>query len=216
MRSPNGFVRCWMRSATHMARAFRSAKCRPARRLCKLWWPRFTVPTWTGQTQVAAADQVDLPTALRALWIPTGTSKTRSPGWSMRVDEVKAAQHGIAVSDVAHALALATSGTEVGLIHDQTAREPVPAIVEIDRADRSSEQGSGEYPPARRRRQHGLAARVGHHRAQDHRAQHLSQESAPRGVCHRRRGRRRREPGLRHPEDEQGARPSHASGRIHA
>ena len=59
----------------------------------------------------------------------------------IRVDEVKAAQHGIAVSDVAHALALALSGTQVGLIHDQTPREPVPAIVELDRADRSSEQG---------------------------------------------------------------------------
>ncbi|MGO9323429.1 MAG: efflux RND transporter permease subunit [Terracidiphilus sp.] len=63
------------------------------------------------------------------------------PRLIMRVDEVKAVEHGIAVSDVAHALALATSGTEVGLIHDQTAREPVPAMVEIDRADRSSEQG---------------------------------------------------------------------------
>ncbi len=59
----------------------------------------------------------------------------------MRVDEVKAARHGIAVSDVAHALALAVSGNQVGLIHDQAAREPVPAIVELDRADRSSEQG---------------------------------------------------------------------------
>jgi len=63
------------------------------------------------------------------------------PRLVMRVDEVKAAQHGIAVSDVSHALALALSGTEGGLIHDQTAREPVPAIVELDRADRSSEQG---------------------------------------------------------------------------
>jgi multidrug efflux pump subunit AcrB len=59
----------------------------------------------------------------------------------MRVDEVKAAEHGIAVSDLTHALALALSGTEVGLIHDQTAREPVPAMVELDRADRSSMQG---------------------------------------------------------------------------
>ena len=59
----------------------------------------------------------------------------------MRVDEVKAAQHGIAVSDVAHALALALSGAQVGLIHDQSASEPVPATVEINRADRSSEQG---------------------------------------------------------------------------
>ena len=63
------------------------------------------------------------------------------PRLVMRVDEVKAAEHGIAVSDVAHALALAISGTEVGLVHDQIAREPVPAIVELDRADRSSEQG---------------------------------------------------------------------------
>src|SRR6185437_9826768 len=28
-----------------------------------------------------------------------------------------------------------------GLVHDQTAREPIPATVEVDRADRSSEQG---------------------------------------------------------------------------
>ncbi len=62
------------------------------------------------------------------------------PRLIMRVDEVKAAEHGIAVSDVSHALALALSRTEVGLIHDQAAREPVPAIVEFDRADRSSEQ----------------------------------------------------------------------------
>ena len=62
------------------------------------------------------------------------------PRLDIRVDEVKAAQHGIAVSDVAHALALAVSGTQVGLVHDQAARQPVPAIVELDRADRSSEQ----------------------------------------------------------------------------
>ena len=63
------------------------------------------------------------------------------PRLVLSVDSVKAAQHGIAVADVAHALALATSGTEVGLLHDQSAREPIPAMLEIDRADRSSEQG---------------------------------------------------------------------------
>ena len=63
------------------------------------------------------------------------------PRLVMSVDAVKAAQHGIAVADVAHALALATSGTEVGLIHDQSSRNPVAAVVEVDRADRSSEQG---------------------------------------------------------------------------
>jgi multidrug efflux pump subunit AcrB len=63
------------------------------------------------------------------------------PRLAIRVDEVKAAQHGIAVSDVARTLALAISGTPVGLVHDQTAREPVPAMIQLDRADRSSEQG---------------------------------------------------------------------------
>jgi multidrug efflux pump subunit AcrB len=63
------------------------------------------------------------------------------PRLAFRVDEVKAAQHGIAVSDIAHALALATSGMQVGLTHDKAAREPISTIVELDRADRSSEQG---------------------------------------------------------------------------
>jgi multidrug efflux pump subunit AcrB len=63
------------------------------------------------------------------------------PKLTIHVDEVKAAEHGIAVSDVARALALATSGMQVGLLHDGASREPVPATVEIDRADRSSEQG---------------------------------------------------------------------------
>jgi multidrug efflux pump subunit AcrB len=63
------------------------------------------------------------------------------PRLVMRVDEVKAAEHGIAVADVTHALTLALSGMQVGLIHDRTGREPVPAVVELDRADRSSEQG---------------------------------------------------------------------------
>jgi multidrug efflux pump subunit AcrB len=63
------------------------------------------------------------------------------PRLVMRVDEVKAAQHGIAVQDVARALALASSGMPVGLLHDKSQREPIPTVVELDRADRSSEQG---------------------------------------------------------------------------
>jgi multidrug efflux pump subunit AcrB len=59
----------------------------------------------------------------------------------MRVDEVKAAQHGIAVADVAKTLAIAISGTEVGLLHDPKSREPIATTVEIERTDRSSEQG---------------------------------------------------------------------------
>jgi multidrug efflux pump subunit AcrB len=57
------------------------------------------------------------------------------------VDEVKAAQHGIAVADVAQALSVALTGTQFGLIHDGNSREPVPATVELDRADRFSAEG---------------------------------------------------------------------------
>lgn len=59
----------------------------------------------------------------------------------MRVDEVKSAQHGIAVADVAKTLALATSGTEVGLLHDPNSRTPVATTLEVNRAGRSSEEG---------------------------------------------------------------------------
>jgi multidrug efflux pump subunit AcrB len=66
--------------------------------------------------------------------------KDPQPRLVMQVNEVKAAEHGIAVSDVTHVLTLALSGDSTGLIHDRTAREPIPAIVEFARPDRSSEQ----------------------------------------------------------------------------
>ena len=61
------------------------------------------------------------------------------PQLTIHVDEAKAAQNGIAVADVARALAIATSGTQAGLLHDAQVREPIPLVVEMDRADRSSE-----------------------------------------------------------------------------
>jgi multidrug efflux pump subunit AcrB len=97
-------------------------------------------PDLDGQTRVAQQIKAifkNTPGVVDTDWYV----EDQQPRLIMRVDEVKAAQHGIAVSDVAHALALALSGTQVGLMHDQAAREPVPAIVELDRADRSSEQG---------------------------------------------------------------------------
>jgi multidrug efflux pump subunit AcrB len=97
-------------------------------------------PDLAGQTQVAQQIKTifqNTPGVVDTDWYV----EDPQPRLAIRVDEVKAAQHGIAVSDVAHALALAISGTQVGLMHDQAAREPVPAIVELDRADRSSEQG---------------------------------------------------------------------------
>lgn len=62
------------------------------------------------------------------------------PKLVMHVNQVKAAQHGIAVADVTSALALGLSGASAGLVHDPSAREPVPMLVQLDRADRSSEQ----------------------------------------------------------------------------
>jgi len=62
------------------------------------------------------------------------------PRLTIRVDQVKAAQDGIAVADVARSLALASSGMQAGLLHDRSSREPVPTVVELARSDRSSEQ----------------------------------------------------------------------------
>jgi multidrug efflux pump subunit AcrB len=60
------------------------------------------------------------------------------PRLAIHVDAAKAAQNGIAVTDVANALALATSGTQVGLLHDDRVREPILAVVQFTREGRSS------------------------------------------------------------------------------
>lgn len=62
------------------------------------------------------------------------------PRIAIHVDAVKAAQNGIAVAEVTNAIALATSGSQAGLLHDDRTREPVPAVVQFTRAGRSSEQ----------------------------------------------------------------------------
>ena len=58
----------------------------------------------------------------------------------MHVDTAKAALHGIAVSDVAQAVAIAASGAQAGLVHIQSAREAVPVAVEFARPERSSQE----------------------------------------------------------------------------
>jgi multidrug efflux pump subunit AcrB len=63
------------------------------------------------------------------------------PQLNFRVDEAKAALHGIPVAEVAQTLALATSGAQAGLLHVANSREPIPAKVEFERPERSSEQG---------------------------------------------------------------------------
>ncbi len=63
------------------------------------------------------------------------------PQLNFRVDEAKAALHGIPVAQVAQTLALATSGAPAGLLHVPDSREPVPTIVEFSRPERSSLEG---------------------------------------------------------------------------
>ncbi|MGO9336996.1 MAG: efflux RND transporter permease subunit [Terracidiphilus sp.] len=71
-------------------------------------------PDLAGQTQVAQQIKTifqQTPGVVDTDWYV----EDPEPRLVMRVDEVKAAEHGIAVSDVARGLALAISGTEVGL-----------------------------------------------------------------------------------------------------
>ena len=63
------------------------------------------------------------------------------PQLNFRVDEAKAALHGIPVAEVAQTLALAASGQQAGLLHVPDSREAIPTLVEFDRPERSSEQG---------------------------------------------------------------------------
>ena len=96
-------------------------------------------PDLAGQTHVAQQIKAifkQTPGVVDADWYV----EDPQPKLSIHVDQVKAAQHGIAVSDVARTLALATSGMQVGLNHDRTAREAIPTVVELARTDRSSEQ----------------------------------------------------------------------------
>ncbi|MGB6827286.1 MAG: efflux RND transporter permease subunit [Terracidiphilus sp.] len=96
-------------------------------------------PDLDGQTQVAQQIKSifkHAPGVVDADWYV----EDPQPRLSIRVDAAKAAQNGIAVNDVARVLALATSGVEAGLLHDDHSREPIPTVVQFTRTDRSSEQ----------------------------------------------------------------------------
>lgn len=95
-------------------------------------------PDADGQTQVAQQIKTifeNTPGVVDTDWYV----EDPQPHDTIRVDSVKAAQNGVAVADVSRALALATTGSGAGLLHDKNSREPVPTDVEFTRADRSSE-----------------------------------------------------------------------------
>ncbi len=57
---------------------------------------------------------------------------------SLRVDEEKAALHGISEEDVARAMRIASAGESVGLVHIDSEKEDVPLAVRLDRPTRSN------------------------------------------------------------------------------
>ena len=58
--------------------------------------------------------------------------------WQLVVDEDKAAAAGVAPSVVATVARMAGAGQQVGLLHDEHAREAVPIVLRLDRDDRRS------------------------------------------------------------------------------
>ncbi len=112
-----------------------------------------------------------------AWWIPTGTSRRRTPKVTLAVDGEKAAAAGLSPAAVASVVRMAGSGEVAGLLHDAQAREDVPIVLRLPRADRSLEAdpvAAAERDQARgRRRAHARRAHAG-------RAEPVSQEPAGR------------------------------------
>ncbi len=59
------------------------------------------------------------------------------PKYDLQVDLEKAALHGITAAEVTRTLQIALGGAEAGLLHTAAAREDVPILVRLSRADRS-------------------------------------------------------------------------------
>ncbi|HVL69816.1 MAG TPA: efflux RND transporter permease subunit [Vicinamibacterales bacterium] len=57
---------------------------------------------------------------------------------SLVVDEIRAAAAGLSAAEVAAAVRLAAEGRGVGVLHDSRAREDVPIVLRLPRADRGS------------------------------------------------------------------------------
>jgi len=60
------------------------------------------------------------------------------PKWTLTVDDEKAAAAGLSSDAVAGVAQMATDGAPAGLLHDASAREDVPIVLRLPRADRGS------------------------------------------------------------------------------
>src|SRR5688572_16318256 len=60
------------------------------------------------------------------------------PKTILTVDDTRAASAGLQAADVATAVRMATAGERIGLLHDEAAREEVPIVLRLPRAQRRS------------------------------------------------------------------------------
>ncbi len=64
-----------------------------------------------------------------------------SPMLEVEVDREKAVRSGVTPEAIVRTLRVALDGAEAGLLHDPNSREPVPIVLRLDRAQRSSMDG---------------------------------------------------------------------------
>ncbi len=73
-------------------------------------------------------------------WL-VGAFGPSAPKLELAVDSEKAARSGITSEMIVRTLRVALDGAEVGLLRDESAREPVPLVLRLERAQRSSLDG---------------------------------------------------------------------------
>ena len=135
------------------------------------------------------------------------------PKVTLVVDGEKAAAAGLSSTAVASVVRMAGSGEVVGLLHDAQAREDVPIVIRLPRADRSLEaiqslRLSGTRPVAVGELTRAVRTQ------EDPSLYHKNLQAGD--LRHGRSRGTEREPGLRHPRDERGDRASDAARGLRA
>ena len=156
MPSPSGCARCLSPSAIQYGARIQVSEVPPGPPVIQTLVAEVYGPDLDGQTRVAQQIKSifqHTPGVVDTDWYV----EDPQPRLAIHVDAVKAAQNGIAVADVAHAMALATSGTQVGLLHDpagHASRSPPSSSSTAPTAPRSRPR---KYPSAGCRWLDGLA-----------------------------------------------------------
>jgi len=97
---------------------------------------------------------------------------TPQPKWTLEVDDEKAAAAGVSSEAVAAVVRMATDGSPAGLLHDPNAREDVPILLRLPRADR------GALDPVE-------ALRLGPHGVSIGELSHASQTTEAQSIYHK-------------------------------